>query len=98
MAYIGHRCQCGHSDLQHTQTGEGDTLGSCTGSFSGCAPRCGPIPAPEVIPTFDTKGRQVERVIPPGDGLRSEGGGIVVKTCPCDACVALHEQLVPVSA
>lgn len=92
MAYIGHRCTCGHTDLQHTQDGAGNTLGRCTGSFNACA--CGPIPAPEVVPSFDRKGKRVERIIEPGSGLPSESGAPVVKTCPCDACVALHEQLV----
>ncbi|MDX3759299.1 hypothetical protein [Streptomyces sp. AK02-04a] len=91
MAYIGHRCNCGHSDLQHSQTGEGKTLGSCSASFNPC--NCGPIPEPEVIPTFNTKGKQVERVIAPGGGLPSASGNPVVKTCPCDACTALYEQL-----
>lgn len=92
MAYIGHRCDCGHSDLQHTGDGTSDTLGACSASFNPCG--CGTTPEPEVIPTFDTKGRTVERVIAPGGGLPSESGNPVVKTCPCDACVALHEQLV----
>lgn len=95
MAYIGHRCNCGHSDLNHAQDGTAETLGACT---TTCQRPCGPVAEPEVIPTFDIKAKPVERIIPPGDGLRSEGGGIVVKTCACDACIALHEQLAPVSA
>jgi hypothetical protein len=95
MAYIGHRCDCGHSDLQHTETGEGESLGYCTADFGHtCRGTCGPIPEPEVIPTFNGKGKPVERIIEPGGGLPSESGNPVVKTCPCDACVALHEQLV----
>jgi hypothetical protein len=98
MAYIGHRCPCGHTDLQHTQNGEDGNLGHCTADFgSTCRRTCGPIPEPpEVIPTFDIKGNQVERVIEPGGGLPSENGNPVVKTCPCAACVALHEQLASV--
>lgn len=95
MAYIGHRCDCGHTDLQHTGNGEGSTLGPCTGGFGvSCGKGCGTTPESEVFPTFDRKVRPIERIIPPGDGLRSENNVTIVKTCPCDACVALHEQLV----
>lgn len=95
MAYIGHRCDCGHSDLSHAGDGTGENLGRCTAEFgASCKHTCGPVPQPEVIPTFDGKGNQVERVIEPGGGLPSESGNAVVKTCPCDACVAMHEQLV----
>lgn len=95
MAYVGHRCQCGHSDLNHAQDGGGESLGGCVAT---CQRPCGPIAEPEVIPTFDIKAKPVERVIASGEGLPSEGGGFVVRTCACDACVALHEQLVPASA
>lgn len=95
MAYIGHRCDCGHSDLNHRQDGTGTSLGGCV---TTCQQPCGPIPEPEVIPTFDLKAKPVERIIVPGEGLPSEGGGFVVRTCACNACVALHEQLAPVSA
>lgn len=94
MAYIGHRCDCGHSDLNHTQDGTTDSLGSCV---TTCQRPCGPTAEPEVIPTFDLKARPVERVITPGEGLRSEGGGFILRTCTCDACKALHEQLAPAS-
>ena len=99
MAYIGHRCDCGHSDLNHAGYGTGTTgLGACQGSFgNSCGRGCGPVPEPEVIPTYDGKGNQVERVIEPGDGLPSANGNPVVKTCPCDACVAVHEQLAAAS-
>jgi hypothetical protein len=44
MAYIGHRCPCGHTDLQHTQTGEDGNLGHCTADFgsTGCGPAAQP--------------------------------------------------------
>ncbi|WP_406444464.1 hypothetical protein OHB14_36505 [Streptomyces sp. NBC_01613] len=94
MAYIGHRCDCGHSDLSHAGDDTGNTLGRCTAEFgASCSRDCGPVNQPEVIPTFNGKGRPVERVIEPGGGLPSESGNPVVKTCPCDACVAMHEQL-----
>jgi hypothetical protein len=90
MAYIGHPCACGHTDLQHSANGAGKSLGRCS---TACARPCGPLAAPEVRPTFDAKGRPVERIIPPGEGLRSMGGVVVVRTCPCDACTALYEQV-----
>ena len=95
MAYIGHRCNCGHSDLNHRQDGSSKTLGGCTAT---CQKPCSPTAEPEVIPTFDIKARPVERVIVPGEGLPTESGGFVVRTCTCDACVALHEQLATVNA
>jgi hypothetical protein len=88
--YIGHRCDCGHTDLQHQQDGTFTSLGGCT---SMCNRPCGPLAAPEVIPTFDGKGRVVERVIAPGGGLPSMGGGVTVKVCPCEACVAVYERV-----
>jgi hypothetical protein len=51
-----------------------------------------------VIPTFDFRGRPVERVIAPGDGLRSISGVKIAATCPCASCTALYEQLHPQSA
>ena len=99
MAYIGHRCDCGHSDLQHAADGTADTLGLCTADYGvTCRRTCGPVPEPEVIPTFDFHGRPVERVIAPGGGLPSVSGAAGVKTCPCDACTALYEQLAPQAA
>lgn len=97
MAYIGHRCPCGHSDLQHAGDGTGQTLGQCTAEYgTTCSRTCGPVQTPEVIPTFDCKGRAIERVLAPGDGLRSESGTPLVKTCLCDACTALHGELASV--
>lgn len=95
MAYIGHRCTCGHSDLQHTRDGTSNSLGRCTAGAGGsCGRICGPQPEPpEVIPTFDSKGRAVERVIPPGGGLPAMGDASVLKTCPCEACSALYDQM-----
>lgn len=89
MAFIGHRCGCGHNDLNHTQDGTGESLGSCV---TTCTRPCGPVREPEVIPTFDIKAQPVERIVIPGEGLPTEGGGFVVRTCTCDACQALYEQ------
>lgn len=99
MAYIGHRCGCGHTDLSHIHDGTSDSLGACAAEFGAtCRRTCGPLTEPEVIPTFDSKGRPVERIITPGGGLPSESGAPIVKTCPCDACQALHEQLAGAAA
>ncbi|WP_055696530.1 hypothetical protein [Streptomyces silaceus] len=94
MAYIGHRCDCGHSDLQHAEDGTSTTLGRCAAEYGvTCSRTCGPLNQSEVIPTFDCKGNRVERVIVPGEGLPSESGASIVKTCPCESCTALHEQV-----
>lgn len=96
MALIGHRCKCGHNDINHTEDGDGKRL--CTAGGSGsCKRRCKPVTdvMPELMPTFDLKGNAVERVIPPGDGLGLDGGHPIGRTCGCDACQALYEQLVP---
>lgn len=91
MAYIGHRCSCGHTDLSHT--GEGDKAQCTAVSGGSCGRGCTPAAAPELVPTFDINGRSVERVITPGDGLPNEAGGFTVRTCACDACTDLHQQL-----
>ncbi|MET9517007.1 hypothetical protein [Streptomyces sp. NPDC002994] len=96
MAYIGHRCGCGHSDLQHSGEGPAGTCQAASGA--SCGRGCTPSPDPEVIPTFDTKGQPIERLIPPGEGLASMSGAPIVRTCSCDACAALHEQLTSVAA
>lgn len=93
MAYIGHRCNCGHTDLQHVHDGTETSLGGCTaGAGASCGRPCGPVQEPEIIPTFDLKGRPVDRVIEPGGGLASETGVLIVRTCTCDACTALYER------
>jgi hypothetical protein len=94
MAFIGHRCSCGHNDLNHTQNDKGKRI--CTARAGGsCGKGCYPQGEPEVMPTFDRKGLRVERLITPGNGLETENGTHVVRTCTCDDCQALYQQLAP---
>jgi hypothetical protein len=83
MAYIGHRCACRHADIQHT---EKNGKRSC-----GCSPcdrRCTRAKTPELLPTFDVKGRRVEQIAPPGERLAGW-----VPTCSCNACKSLYTEL-----
>jgi hypothetical protein len=94
MAFIGHRCSCGHNDLNHTENDAGKKV--CTAKAGGsCGRSCRTQGESEVLPTFDRKGRHIERVLAPGDGLKTESGAALVKTCTCDDCQAFHEQLAP---
>lgn len=95
MAYIGHRCGCGHTDLSHTGDG---TTGACHARFgSSCGGKCAPA-QPEVITSFDAKGKPIEQITPPGEGLKSQSGAPIVRTCTCDECTALYEQLAGANA
>lgn len=91
MAYIGHRCGCGHSDLQHSDS---DTCQANAGT--SCGRGCTPDPESQILPSFDAKGTRIERVLPPGDSFKSVGGVSIVTTCTCDACQTLHQQLASV--
>ncbi|MFF3643428.1 hypothetical protein [Streptomyces sp. NPDC002564] len=94
MALIGHRCSCGHNDINHATDADGKR--ACTAKAGApCGKRCKTLGDPEVMPTFDRKGNRVERIIPPGEGLPTETGSTGTRTCPCDACQALYEQLAP---
>jgi hypothetical protein len=46
-----------------------------------------------VAPTFDARGRRIERIVPPGEGLATETGNSGVRTCGCDACTTLYAIL-----
>ncbi|MFH8797085.1 hypothetical protein [Streptomyces sp. NPDC017941] len=92
MAFIGHRCTCGHNDLNHTENDKGKNV--CTANAGArCGRKCTALKEPELLPTFDIKGHPVERVIVPGDGLRTESGTAVTQTCTCDGCQALYDQI-----
>lgn len=92
MAFIGHRCSCGHNDINHADNDKGKPI--CTAKAgSPCGKPCKSLGESEVMPTFDRKGNTVERIIAPGDGLETESGVKVVTTCGCDVCLALYEQL-----
>ena len=99
MAFIGHRCTCGHNDVNHTKNDKGKLV--CTAKAGApCGRPCKSQGEPEVMPSFAVTGRPVERIIPPGDGFRAMGDHVIVKTCYCycDGCQALYEQLVPATA
>ncbi|WP_435173261.1 hypothetical protein [Actinacidiphila sp. bgisy145] len=48
---------------------------------------------PVLRPTFELSGKEIERVVPPGDRLATEGGNSGMETCGCDACRALYTEL-----
>jgi hypothetical protein len=83
MSMATHRCKtCSH--LQHYHDGGSCSLGTCRCDAS----KFDPAPA-ELIPTFDASGQPVERVIPPGDGIYSEAGKVLIRACGCQECVEL---------
>lgn len=85
MAYIGHPCACRHSDIQHKIS---EKTGKRSCGSSPCDRRCRRSDTPQQLPTFDTKGHLVERIVPPGERLSGW-----VPTCGCDACCALYAEL-----
>ena len=93
MAYIGHRCGCGHTDLNHSRDAK-KALCTANGGRS-CGRGCRTNPKSQVLPTWDHKGRPVERVVPPGEGLATPTGNDGVRTCNCDSCKALYAELAP---
>lgn len=99
MSYIGHTCPCGHSDLNHT-----NYLTAPTCKASGCTRPCAVEPEPTLRPTFDSAGRVIERIVPPGGRIGTgvpKGDATATytdaiggpETCDCDACTALHTEL-----
>jgi hypothetical protein len=90
VSFIGHRCGCGHSDLQHIALGNGR---KCRASnATSCAKPCRKNPKSSVFATFDAKAKPVERIIPPGGRLATEGN-VGPTTCDCDDCKALYAEL-----
>ena len=86
---IGHRCACQHGDLSHRTNGSGKRECAC----QPCTKRCRRSDVAELLPTFDVRGRTVERVVRPGDPLSTEGDSGGPRTCDCDACQALYAEL-----
>ncbi|MFB7899957.1 hypothetical protein ACFC1B_26940 [Streptomyces xiamenensis] len=84
MAYITHRCTCGHLPTAHPRPGQCVQLGG-----RNCPAPCSPRAAvePEVVRTWDAAGRPVTTIAAPGDRLPGIG-----TTCDCAACTALYEQ------
>lgn len=92
--FIGHRCGCGHMDIHHTVPKDPNGRRSCTAKAgTSCGRGCRKNPRSEVAPTFDCGGRRIERIVPPGERLASEGSSGTVATCDCDACQALYAEL-----
>lgn len=89
MAYIGHRCACRHGDLSHPVTTTGKRSCGC----ASCPRRCRRADKPELLPTFNAKGNQLERIVEPGQKLGTTEGEMNAKTCDCDDCKALYTEL-----
>jgi hypothetical protein len=97
MSLITHRCtKCGHPDFW--QLGSKLDPNRCPGKQWGlgcrvCGRECTPG-APELVDTFDNTGKRVEQIVKPGDpAMRFD-----IKTCGCDACVALYDELTGAAA
>lgn len=94
MSFIGHRCGCGHTDIQH-QKDPKRGQGLCKGRAGRpCHQPCDPTDEPQVFATFDSKARPVEDIIEPGRRFPTQempGGG--EQTCDCDNCHALYAEL-----
>jgi hypothetical protein len=88
MSLITHRCTvCEHPDFWR--------FARPPGRQNTC-PQCGDVCKPgnpELVPTFDVAGREVERITVPGKAT-----GFQVTTCNCKACKALYEQLTGAAA
>lgn len=87
MSYIGHRCGCGHTDLQHTTSDGGRRTCRANGGKS-CGNGCRKVEKAVIIPTFDINGRRIGAVSAPGTPLPALG-----TTCACKACKELYAQL-----
>jgi len=90
MSLFAHTCTvCGHSDLQHivrSRTSEVDC------GHGGCpCKRLDAMGPSELIPTFDSDGRRVERVLRPGE--RFGGGMPSLSACACDECQLAYADL-----
>lgn len=93
MAYIGHRCGCGHMDIHHDAGAKKTTCSANNGN--SCGKGCQKNPKASVAPTFDVKGNTVERVVQPGHRFGNEEKPQYgpIRTCDCDACRALYTEL-----
>jgi hypothetical protein len=91
MAYIGHPCACRHGDLNHSV----DKAGKRRCNNNPCTRRCRKAETPDLLPTFDSKGESIERIVEPGQKLAGESTNSGPQTCDCDACQALYAELQP---
>jgi hypothetical protein len=92
MAYIGHRCGCGHMDINHDPDAKKNRCKAAAGA--SCSKGCRKSAKSIVRPTFDIKAQPVERIVPPGERIAAEGTTpYTPKTCDCDSCQALYAEL-----
>lgn len=91
MTLIIHRCNCGHSDIEHDpQRSERTT--SC--SFGWC--RCRRVrhdvrteDPVEAIPSWTPSGEPIQTVMQPGSLI--VGAPPPTRTCDCGTCIATFE-------
>jgi hypothetical protein len=87
MAYIGHRCPCGHLDIHHKPDAKKTSCEAAAGA--SCGKGCRKTTKAVLVPTFDSRGRRVEQITPPGEHIP----GIGRQACDCPNCRALHAEL-----
>lgn len=86
MAYIAHRCTCGHLMDHHSAPG---TCHAAAGRpCPGACTRTPGTTTPELVPTWQAGGRPVTRIAAPGSTLPGRG-----RLCDCPACHSLYDRL-----
>ncbi|WHX19803.1 hypothetical protein QFW82_23530 [Streptomyces malaysiensis subsp. malaysiensis] len=86
IAYVGHRCSCGHTAMSHKTTKSGKYR--CFAIMgNSCGRGCSKNPKSELIPA-NPKGYQPGHIAPPGEQVTGLG-----TTCDCCACQSLHQEL-----
>jgi hypothetical protein len=93
MAYIGHRCGCGHTAIHH-RTDKAGRAKCAAHAGTSCGRGCRMSKRSELLPTFNLKGRAIEQIVAPGGRLATASGEGGMQTCACDNCQALHAELV----
>lgn len=88
MAYIGHRCRCGHGDANHRVTDSRERICTANGGQS-CGRGCRRPNTASLHPTWSITGRSIEEITPPG----TRRPAWPEPTCSCDACWALYTEL-----
>jgi hypothetical protein len=82
VAILIHRCKCGHPDIYHGGTRDRACEMAC-----GCQ-RADLAPEPELLPTWDGRGKPVTTITEPGTRWCH---GLTL--CQCPLCEAEHSQL-----
>ncbi|KDN83450.1 hypothetical protein [Kitasatospora cheerisanensis] len=96
MAYIGHRCACGHLDVHHRADSASREHCEAVGGVR-CGKGCRKSSTSILVPTFDLAGRRIETITEPGQWI-GEGAGYSRAACACDDCRALHAELTGAAA